>query len=117
MQSHWLRRNGPERFISAVVDISIKFVVDFHDFMFIMFIPANSCSYSLSREPYLRFTRGLFYRDRREKLSLAHQCANFGAQNCSPENCISGFLLCPQCKAVLTKAHTTKTRRGHLTEF
>ena len=79
--------------------------------------PANSCSYGLSREPYTRFTRGLFYRDRREKLSLAHQCANSGAQNCSPENFISDFLLCPQCKAVLTKAHTTKTRRGHPTEF
>ena len=32
------------------------------------------------------FYSGLFYRDQREKLSLAHQCANFGAQNC---------MLCP----------------------
>ena len=58
-----------------------------------------ACSYGLSREPYLRFTRGLFHRDRREngeKLSLANQCANFGAQNCSLDNFISDFLLCPQ---------------------
>ena len=86
-------------------------------FMVRVDLPANSCSYGLSREPYLHFTQVIFYRDRREKLSLAHQCANFGAQNCSPENFISDFLLCPQCKAVLTKAHTTKTRRGHPTEF
>ena len=46
MQSHWLKRNGPERFISAVVDISIKFVVDFHDddFMFIMFMFSKNTS-------------------------------------------------------------------------
>ena len=36
--------------------------------------------------------RVFFYRDRREKLSLAHQCANFGAQiNWSPGNFISDF--------------------------
>ena len=117
---------------------------------------------TLARMAYLEnhtsvLLRVFFYRDRREKLSLAHKCANFGAQNCncSPENFISDFLLCPQCsvkleqttrarltlsppprkdlrrgsktrarasrllkcRAVLTKAHTTKTRRGHPIEF
>ena len=97
-------------YINSTLCIIYKILILIH-------YPANSCSYGLSREPYIRFTRGLFYRDRREKLRLAHQCANSGAQNCSPENFISDFLLCPQCKAVLTKAHTTKTRRGHPTEF
>ena len=77
----------------------------------------NSSQQTLARMAYQYLENhtsvllGVFLsRDRREKLSLAHQCANFGAQNCSPDNFISDFLLCPQCKAVLTKAHTTKTR-------
>ena len=39
--------------------------------------------------------------------------------NCSPWEFYFRFfaILCPQCKAVLTEAHTIKTRRGHPTEL
>ena len=49
------------------------------------FVSLNSCLYDLSREPYLRFTRGLFYRDRCEKLSLAHHAmCEFGGSKLFP---------------------------------